>query len=89
MPQLTITLDEDVFVEILHYCAKGHKSRFVNAAVREAILTCTDFRSGIISPNAMLAYGKGDIVGAKEWVLRERARRDDEQESLAKWSGEE
>jgi hypothetical protein len=89
MPQITVTLDEDTFVDLIHYCAKGAKSRFVNRAVREAITFCTDFHSGIISGNAMHAYGRGDLSAARDWVMNERERRAEHQESLKKWSGEE
>lgn len=89
MPQITVTLDDATYAELVHYCAKGAKSRFVNYAVYQAILLCTDFQSGIVSPNAMHAYGRGDLMGAKDWVQRERKRRAKEQESLKKWTGEE
>ena len=82
MPQITVTLDDETYLELVHYCAKGRKSAFVNNAVYEAIKLCTDFRSGIVCPNAMLTYSKGDVVGAKEWVIREQERR-------ARESGEE
>ena len=89
MPQITVTLDDHTYAELVHYCAKGAKSRFVNYAVYQAIQFCTDCHSKIVSPNAMHAYGLGDLKSAQDWVQSERERRAKEQESLKKWSGEE
>ena len=41
MPQITVTLDEDTYVNLTHFMPKGMKSRFVNMAVAQAIWECS------------------------------------------------
>ena len=52
MPQITVTLDEDVYMDLVHSLPKGLKSKFVNRAVKKAVLQCGGFG------NVMHAYAK-------------------------------
>ena len=47
MPQITVTLDEDVYVELIHNLPKGLKSKFVNRAVRKALSICQGYGSAM------------------------------------------
>ena len=63
MPQITVTIDDDVYMDIIHNLPKGMKSRFVNMACRRAVELCahdgrlmhTYARKGPNAANAMWA----------------------------------
>ena len=52
MPQITVTLDEMTYMDLVHNLPKGMKSAFVNRAVKKAILLCGGFGG------AMHAYAR-------------------------------
>ena len=60
MPQITVTLDEDVYIELIHNLPKGLKSKFVNRAVRKALGICQGYGS------AMHDYAKQGAHAALE-----------------------
>jgi hypothetical protein len=39
-PQITVTIDADIYMDIIHNLPKGMKSRFVNMACRRALSNC-------------------------------------------------
>lgn len=40
MPQITVTLDEETYADLVHNLPKGLKSKFVTRAVAKAIMEC-------------------------------------------------
>ena len=52
MPQIAVTIDDDVYLDLIHNLPKGLKSKFVNRAVKKAILVCGGFG------NVMHAYAR-------------------------------
>ena len=40
MPQITVTLDDDVYMDLTHNLPKGLKSKFVSRAVASSIIEC-------------------------------------------------
>ena len=66
MPQITVTIDDASYLELIHHLPKGMKSKFVNAAIIQAIKDCTWWKRGsevCVIPGAMHQYAKdwGDI----------------------------
>jgi hypothetical protein len=40
MPQITVTLDDETYMDLTHNLPKGLKSKFVTRAVAKAVLQC-------------------------------------------------
>jgi len=77
MPQITVTLDEMTYMDLVHNLPKGMKSAFVNRAVQRAILNvCAGFGG------AMHAYARKGEVAAREKVEYELAMRNKNQSRL-------
>lgn len=95
MPQITVTLDEQTYMELCHYLPKGLKSSFVNTAVREAIMMCSimpNNRLGItphIVGTAMHRLAKHGWDEASEYVYEEMHRLDERQKTLDSFNKEE
>jgi hypothetical protein len=63
MPQITVTLDDDVYMDLVHNLPKGLKSKFVNRAIKKAIqVTCAGMG------NAMHDYARKGEHAAHEKV---------------------
>ena len=80
MPQITVTLDEMTYMDLVHNLPKGTKSAFVNRAVKRAIHNvcgCEGF--------AMTKYAREGVHAAHEARNAILARRHEEQEDLKKW----
>ena len=61
MPQITVTLADDVYWE-LQNLPKGLKSKFVNAAMESAIQKCLDNTNrGTVCPARMHAFARGRL----------------------------
>lgn len=80
MPQITVTLDEMTYMDLIHNLPKGMKSAFVNRAVARALNEVCAGYGG-----AMHAYARKGEVAARKKVDLERAYRDQHQQSLKKW----
>jgi len=76
MPQITVTLDEMTYMDLVHNLPKGMKSAFVNTAVREAIDLCEEFGG------AMHAFARGGTDAALVKVAVEKKYRNINQRSL-------
>ena len=61
MPQITVTLDEDVYFDLIHNLPKGMKSKFVNRAVKRAVEYVCNGQG-----RAMHAYAKHGSHAAQE-----------------------
>jgi hypothetical protein len=61
MPQITVTLADDVYWD-LQNLPKGLKSKFVNQAMESAIQKCLDNTNrGTVCPARMHAYARGRL----------------------------
>ena len=61
MPQITVTLADDVYWD-LQNLPKGLKSKFVNMAMEAAIQKCLDNTNrGTVCPARMHAYARGRL----------------------------
>ena len=61
MPQITVTLADDVYWD-LQNLPKGLKSKFVNQAMEAAIKKCLDNTNrGTVCPARMHAYARGRL----------------------------
>ncbi len=48
MPQITVTLDDETYMDLIHNLPKGLKSKFVNRAIKKAIRqVCMGFGSAM------------------------------------------
>ena len=66
MPQITVTLADDVYMDLTHNLPKGLKSKFVTRAVQHAIIECGG------SGQVMHKYAKEGRHAAHElynWLL--------------------
>ena len=62
MPQITVTLADDVYWD-LQNLPKGLKSKFVNEAMEAAIKKCLDNTNrGTVCPARMHAYARGKLA---------------------------
>ena len=62
MPQITVTLADDVYWD-LQNLPKGLKSKFVNQAMEAAIKKCLDNTNrGTVCPARMHAYARGRLA---------------------------
>jgi len=61
MPQITVTLEEDVYFDLIHNLPKGLKSKFVNTAVKRAVRNDCNNQAA-----AMHAYAKKGVHAAFE-----------------------
>lgn len=52
MPQITVSVEDDVYMDLVHNLPKGLKSKFVNRAIKEAIMHCAGWG------NVMHAYAR-------------------------------
>ena len=43
MPQITVTLDDETYMDLTHNLPKGLKSKFVSRAVARAVIECGGF----------------------------------------------
>jgi len=84
MPQITVTLDEMTYMDLVHNLPKGEKSAFVNRAVKRAIHTVCG-REGF----AMHKYAREGVQAAHESLNAILARRHEDQQNLKKWKEEE
>jgi hypothetical protein len=80
MPQITVTLDEMTYMDLVHNLPKGTKSAFVNRAVKRAINAVCGCE-GI----AMHKYAREGEVAAHAALNVILARRHEHQEDLKKW----
>ena len=80
MPQITVTLDEMTYMDLVHNLPKGTKSAFVNRAVKRAINGVCG-REGF----AMHCYAREGVQSAHDALNVILARRHEEQEDLKKW----
>ena len=80
MPQITVTLDDDVYFDLTHNLPKGLKSKFVNLAIKKAILHCGGFG------NVMHAYAKRGEHVAHEVLNHTIAANNLNQIKLAEWT---
>jgi len=93
MPQITVTLDEQTYMELCHYLPKGMKSAFVNTAVREAIMACSIPAANIrgLKPQvmgmAMHRMAKHGWDDAADFVYSEMLRLDERQKRLNEFTG--
>jgi hypothetical protein len=55
MPQITVTIDDETYMNLTHFLPKGLKSKFVNMAVAQAMFDCS--------------IPKGNIYGLPSRVL--------------------
>ena len=76
MPQITVTLDEMTYMDLVHNLPKGMKSAFVNRAVRKAINQCGGFGG------AMHAYARDGELAAHDKLQFELAARNGNQKKL-------
>tara|TARA_Y100001963_G_scaffold83697_1_gene116002 strand:+ start:14 stop:271 length:258 start_codon:yes stop_codon:yes gene_type:complete len=61
MPQITVTLADDVYWD-LQNLPKGLKSKFVNEALKSAVLKCLDDTArGTVCPARMHALARGRL----------------------------
>ena len=77
MPQITVTIDDASYLELIHHLPKGMKSRFVNVAIHRAIIDCSWFQDRVdmgLVPGAMNHYARtwGEDIG--EWIFKELER---------------
>jgi len=80
MPQITVTLDEMTYMDLVHNLPKGTKSAFVNRAVERAINAVCGAEGF-----AMMKYAREGVLEAMEARDAIRARRHEQQEDLKKW----
>jgi hypothetical protein len=80
MPQITVTLDEMVYMDLVHNLPKGMKSAFVNKAVERAINHVCGCE-GL----AMMRYAREGVHAAHEARNAILARRHEDQKDLKKW----
>lgn len=80
MPQITVTLDEMTYMDLVHNLPKGMKSAFVNIAVSIAINEVCGTEG-----SAMMAYARKGPSAAIEIRDGVWARRHEAQEDLKKW----
>ena len=80
MPQITVTLDEETYVNLTHFMPKGMKSKFVNMAVAQAIWECSipktnvyGLQSGILG-KVMHQYAKDGPDAAIDLLHAEMKR---------------
>ena len=81
MPQITVSLEEMVYMDLIHNLPKGMKSAFVNKAIAYAI---TNVCGG--EGFAMHKYAREGVHAATETLNAILARRHDDQENLKKWN---
>lgn len=88
MPQITVTIDDETYMNLTHFLPKGMKSRFVNMAVAAAIYDCSVTKTNIygipphVSGEIMHVYAK---EGPDEASMRMHAmmkRLDERQKTL-------
>lgn len=80
MPQITVTLDEMVYMDLVHHLPKGTKSAFVNQAVKWAINNVCGTEG-----HAMIKYAREGVTSAMDARDAILARRHEAQEDLKKW----
>ena len=77
MPQITVTIDDASYLELIHHLPKGMKSRFVNAAVHRAIDDCCWYVDRVnmgVVPVAMNQYARTWGRDIDEWIFNELER---------------
>jgi len=80
MPQITVTLDEMTYMDLVHNLPKGTKSAFVNRAVKRAINAVCGGEG-----MAMFTYAREGELAAHTALNIILARRHEHQEDLKKW----
>ena len=92
MPQITVTIDDETYMNLTHFLPKGMKSRFVNMAVAVAITDCSINAGNIyniptqVVGNAMHRYAKDGPDAAVDYVMKEMRRLDDRQQSITDYN---
>ena len=76
MPQITVTLADDVYMDLVHNLPKGLKSKFVNRAIEKAMRNvCMGFGS------AMHAYArKGENAACEKVNMILELRKENQEE---------
>lgn len=81
MPQITVTLDEMVYLDLVHHLPKGMKSAFVNKAVEWAINNVCGTEGF-----AMMKYAREGVTSAMDARDSIRARRHEDQQDLKEFN---
>ena len=85
MPQITVTIDDASYLDLIHHLPKGMKSRFVNAAVHRAIEDCNWFQDshamGVV-PGAMNQYARTWGIDIGLWISKELERMEERRKLL-------
>jgi hypothetical protein len=73
MPQITVTLQDDLYMELIERLPKGLKSKFVNQAVLDAFAILRD-ENGVVLCGAAPVYARRGYAAASEWAWEENKR---------------
>jgi hypothetical protein len=73
MAQITVTVDDDLFMEMIERLPKGMKSKFVNQAIYDALSVLRD-DNGVIYFGAAVLYARKGYDAATEYCYEERKR---------------
>lgn len=73
MAQITVTLQDDLYMEMIERLPKGMKSKFVNQAIYDALSVLRDDK-GVIYFGAAVLYARKGYDAATEYCWEERKR---------------
>lgn len=82
MTQITVTIDDETYMNLTHFLPKGMKSKFVNMAVAQAIFDCTIPAGNVygipahVVGNAMHRYAREGPDAAVDYIMFEMKRLD-------------